>query len=470
MRITRYVGPDGCDDPLYLAELTAAAGAVIDTVSPQRNVTVKARLDDRPLRFEFSDELRDFIDVAAAVYVGDQLERRAAQDDTWTREFQHTVPVSDPEMWRRGDLLLRQTLHFLAGDRFMFRWIQRAALPAGRQSRTVLPEGFDVVCLFSGGMDSLLGAYSLLSQGRKVLLVGHQAEGITAAAQKSLADELRMLFPNRTSLMQCRVARSKNDTPLYPLPKKIEETHRPRSFLFLALAIAVARATGIEEVFIPENGLIALNPPLQKNRVGTLSTRTAHPIYVSRLLDFLHTTGLFAGQIRNPFLYQSKTDMLRSLPPALRGLMTRSVSCSRASRYQDRGVRHCGYCVPCIYRRAAMIAAGLDEPSEYAFDFLTELPRMTGHKQADVRAVAAFAQRVRQASDMELQMLVLSHGFFPAEIGGHIGPSPTTDYTPWVQMLRRWAQDFLTDVQPRCVAAVWDMLAIPALATRSSAV
>jgi hypothetical protein len=238
----------------------------------------------------------------------------------------------------------------------------------------------------------------------------------------------------------------------------------------LALAIAVARATGIDEVFLPENGLIALNPPLQKNRVGTLSTRTAHPIYVSRLLEFLHTTGLFTGTIRNPFLYQSKTDMLQSSPTALREIMVRSVSCSRPSRYQDRGVRHCGYCVPCIYRRAAMMAAGLDEASEYAFDFLTELPGMTRHTQADVRAVAAFAQRVIQASDMELQLLVLAHGYFPADLGGRIGPSPTTDYTPWAQMLRRWAQSFVAETQPRCTAEVWDMLALPALVIRSSVV
>lgn len=468
MRITRYVGPAGCNDPHYLTELTSADGAVIDTVSPQRNVTIEAEFEGHPLRFDFSDEVRDFIDVAAAVYVGDELEARTAQGNTWTREFQHTVPVSDPAMWRRGDTQLRQTLGFLSGDRFTFQWLHRSALPAGRQSRTVLPEGFDVVCLFSGGMDSLLGAYSLLSQGRKVLLVGHQAEGTTAAAQTSLADELRVLFPNRMSLVQCRVARSHKEAPAYRLPKKVEETHRPRSFLFLALAIAVARATGIVEVYLPENGLIALNPPLQKNRVGTLSTRTAHPIYVSRLLEFLHTTGLFSGTIRNPFLYQSKTDMLRTLPPGLQGIIGRSVSCSRPSRYQDRGVRHCGYCVPCIYRRAAMMAAGLDNSGEYAFDFVTELRGMTPHTQADVRAVAAFAQRVSQASNMELQMLVLSHGFFAAELGGCIGPCPTTDYTPWTEMLRRWARGFVTEVQPRCAAAVWDMLAMPALATRSS--
>jgi hypothetical protein len=60
--------------------------------------------------------------------------------------------------------------------------------------------------------------------------------------------------------------------------------------------------------------------------------------------------------------------------------------------------------VPCVYRRAAMMVAGLDRPNDYAFDFLTDLPAMTRHTQTDVRTIAAFANRVIQASDIELQV------------------------------------------------------------------
>lgn len=467
MKIARYVGTDGCDDPNYTTELGASDGACIDMLSPQRNVTIEFRRDDHPLRLDLSDDLRDFVDLAASVYVGDELEQRKQQPDGWTRDFTYTIPVHSPHIWQQGDAALRRTLGFLAGDRFQFLWPQRSSLPESRQSRTILPEGFDTVCLFSGGIDSLLGAYTLLSQGRKVLLVGHQSEGTTASAQTVLAKELMTMYPDCASLIQCRVARAQNESQQFPLPAKAEDTHRPRSFLFLALAVAIAETAKIGEVYMPENGLIALNPPLRKNRIGSLSTRTAHPVYLSGVLELLNATGLYSGSIRNPFLYMSKTDMLRTLDPKLIDLALRSVSCSRPSRYQDRQVRHCGYCVPCVYRRAAMMLCGIDRPNQYAFDFLVELPQMTRHTQADVRAVAAFAQQVLHASDLQLQLLVLAHGFFPTDVGARIGPSPTSDYTPWTEMLRRWAQDFIAEVEPRCTPEVRDMLMVPASSLRN---
>lgn len=34
----------------------------------------------------------------------------------------------------------------------------------------------------------------------------------------------------------------------------------------------------INELLVPENGLIALNVPLDETRVGSFSTRTTHPL------------------------------------------------------------------------------------------------------------------------------------------------------------------------------------------------
>jgi hypothetical protein len=193
-------------------------------------------------------------------------------------------------------------------------------------------------------------------------------------------------------------------------------------------------------------------------------------VYLSGIAEFFESTGLFTGSIRNPFLYLSKTDMLRNLEPKLIDPVLRSVSCSRPSRYQDKGVLHCGYCVPCIYRRAAMMACGLDHAHRYAFDFVRDLPTMTRHTQADVRAVVAFAQRVCEASDVSLELLVLSHGHFPPDVGGRIGPGAATDYRPWADMVRRWARDLLAEVGPRCSSEVKRMLQLSRSRARSQAV
>jgi hypothetical protein len=124
-------------------------------------------------------------------------------------------------------------------------------------------------------------------------------------------------------------------------------------------------------------------------------------------------------------------------------MVLRSVSCARPSRFNDRGVRHCGYCVPCIHRRIALLEAGIDSPADYAFDVFRKFSSLDTAKQQDLRAVAGFAYRVADASATELQTLVLSHGHFPADVGALIGISEAADYTPWTDMVRVWARDLL---------------------------
>lgn len=473
MRILRYVGPPRPSDADYRNVLDAADTAVVDTLPGSYNVTLTFKRDGAPVRVPMRDEIRDALDIAVTTYIADELVRRESSVDGWTRAFELVLPVTDVMRWSTAEAALRTALLSLSGDGFQFTWLPRGRLPAPPRRRRFLPSGYDVACLFSGGLDSLLGAYQLLSEGRKVLLVGHQAEGITAAAQTELARFLRQRFPNACSLIQCRVARSRIGRPRYALPEKLEESHRPRSFLFLVLALAVAQAARINEIVIAENGLIALNAPLQHSRLGTLSTRTAHPRYLNSLLDFFAAAGLFTGRLWNPFLFESKTDMLRHLPSELHGPALRSVSCSHAGRVPRRisgrtGVNHCGYCVPCLYRRLALMAAGIDDEKHYALDVFRDLASLTEHQQADFRALAGFARRVRDASPLERQTMVLAHGFFPANVGARIGPHSSYDYSPWTTMLERWAGEFLDVLERRSTAATLRVLGMRAASRRAA--
>jgi len=446
MKALRFVGLKRCNSSQYLQALSGGSAAIIDTLSDEANVALRFERDGKPLHLSFDAQTRDFLDLSALIYIVDEIEDRSAAADLWTRTFEIIFPVRNPATWSGADSLLRQTLSMLAGDDFSFIWPERSAMPPLGRHRTSLPRGFDSVCLFSGGIDSFLGAYSLLRAGKKVLLVGHQAEGISASAQTELAEFLREKFPKAVSLIQCRVARSLRSKPRYKLPDKKENSHRPRSFLFLGLGVAIANAAKIREVFIPENGLIAINPPLQKSRLGTLSTRTVHPAFLSLFADFLAKADIYSGTICNPFLYESKTDMLRNIDPALKDILFRSVSCAHAGDVHwigEKKVRHCGYCVPCIYRRIAMMAAKVDRSQDYAFDIFQELSTLTYHRQADFRALFRFARRIIESSVSEREMMVLSHGVFAPEIGSRFGPHPARDLSPWSDMLLRWAEDFV---------------------------
>ena len=202
-----------------------------------------------------------------------------------------------------------------------------------------------------------------------------------------------------------------------------------RSFLFLGLAVTVADTAGLREIYMPENGLIALNPPLELSRLGTCSTRTAHPRFLSRFLEFSKGLGVFSGALKNPYLYESKTDMLRSFDPQLKPALMRSVSCAHPSRYQDKHVRHCGYCVPCIYRRSALAACGLDSSSDYAFDVFKQFGGMSRTARLEFVSLIDFAKQYRMLSPLRKQATVVSQGYFPPSVGDWLGPYATSDYS-----------------------------------------
>ncbi len=455
MEALRYVGKKGCLDKRYQR---AIAGRLKDTVlldltSKRPNVTIRAKLDERPLYLRTSATVRDFRDIAVMSYILDTLTRRRDAVDYWSREFRCVFPVRDPKLWKSAESALRGLLATVAGDQYRYDWLSVVAMPPYPKHLARIPKGFDVVCLFSGGVDSLLGAYQLLKQGKRVLLVGHQSEPSTAAAQTNVFQHLTRIFPKQASLVQFRVAASMKEQPLFPIPEAREDTHRVRSFLFLGLAVSVAHMAGVHEICMPENGLIAVNPPLDLSRLGTCSTRTAHPRFLQRFMELSRAVGVFSGTLKNPFLYQSKTDMLRSADSRLRAALLRSVSCARPSRNQDKHVRHCGYCVPCIYRRAAFGASNWDVASDYAFDVFKELDMMKDSKRMDFISLAEFARRYQKLSPLRKEGIVLSQGYFPPVIGTQMGPYPTSDYSPWVQMLDRWTAEFLKLVDERTSVA-----------------
>jgi 7-cyano-7-deazaguanine synthase in queuosine biosynthesis len=447
MNMIRYVGRTQCCDAAYRRAVDSGEGVLIDWVSLRPNATVSFTLNGKAVAPGLQGTPLDFTDLGVFVYLADEMVNRAEATDYWTRTIRCLVPTAEPAKWQENELLLSNTLELLSGDLWKFDWVPLTASRPVSNHRQRLPRGFDAVCLFSGGTDSLLGAIRLLREGRKVILVGHQSEGQAASAQKDLADNLRDMFPGQTCLVQCRVSRSTRRTPEFDLSPKVERSHRPRSFLFLTLGVGIALRCGIRDVFMPENGLMALNIPLQKSRTGALSTRTAHPSYMMQFADLAQRITGFDGQIRNPFLTQSKTDMLRGLDPTLHPAVLRSISCARPSRYNDRGVRHCGYCVPCIHRRIALVEAGIDSASHYAFDVFRNFASLDASKQQDICAVVKFANRIVNASVTQLQTLILSHGHFPATVSAVIGYSETRDYTPWTNMLRNWAQDLLNKLE-----------------------
>lgn len=303
----------------------------------------------------------DLLVVAAHVHAADtRISRAKESQDSWTRELRLVVPVSDPDRWTDANETLVKALGFLTGDRwtvgFRARPTRFATIVEGPPP--LLPPVFDAVSLFSGGLDSLIGAIDLLEAGNTPLLISHAGEGAVSKAQETLFDRLKTQYPGRQFDRLRLWMNFPNDLVTNVEP---ENSTRGRSFLFFALGIFAGSGLGSNFVLrVPENGLIALNVPLDPLRLGSNSTRTTHPYYIARWNQLLVQLGI-TGHVENKYWDKTKGEMAIACrnPTLLATLAPDSLSCSSPAkgRWQGLPTQHCGFCLPCLIRRAALDAA-----------------------------------------------------------------------------------------------------------------
>jgi 7-cyano-7-deazaguanine synthase in queuosine biosynthesis len=350
----------------------------------------------------------DLLVVAGSCYIVDQLIPRSSFPDNWTRELEVRLPVAEPDRWNTIASELSETLNFLTGDLWQFSFHQRHGRIYKHRHRRLRRKRLrpaSAICLFSGGLDSLVGAVDFLSkESGQLTLVGHYDLGSTAkTAQNNLASKLADCFPKRLSLFQARVGPVPNipsNLGVYAqvsVPKTKETTLRSRSLVFLALGLYVAqrqRADKSVPLLIPENGFIALNPPLTHSRLGSCSTRTAHPLFLAHFQKVIQQLGI-KNPLQNPLAEKTKGEVLAysANPELIQHLVPDTISCAHPTRRQGwirRNATHCGYCIPCIFRRAALHRIGLDQGETYGLDVCAGELALDENIASDLRAVLSW--------------------------------------------------------------------------------
>jgi 7-cyano-7-deazaguanine synthase in queuosine biosynthesis len=305
--------------------------------------------------------------LAAAVTAADtRISRTTESQNAWTREIEILLPVADLTLWNTLTPLLVTTLNFLTGDRWALSFRERipqlsTLASAPEKLRTANPTS---VCLLSGGLDSFIGAIDLLSGQEHPMFVSHYWDtNSTSTYQKYCVAALKKRFPAAAiHHIQARVG-FPSDTVS---DQAGENTLRGRSFLFFGLAALTADAVGGNvTIHVPENGLISLNVPLDSLRLGALSTRTTHPFYMARVNELLQGLGL-SSHLSNSYGHRTKGQMAKECAdlPFLRKEAKYTMSCSSPgkARFAGEQPKHCGYCVPCLIRRAAILEGwGVDD-------------------------------------------------------------------------------------------------------------
>ncbi len=357
-------------------------------------------------KLEPSELAMDLLVIACTMYAADtRFKRETYAEDSWTRMIDLFIPVSDVPFWDGQKELLQKIFRFLTGDIWALNFRGRVnpnllLSPRGHRQHYRMPYQTDTVCLFSGGMDSLIGAVDLLEQGIRPLLVGHAKSSDVAPYQDNCYNALASRY---TNLLPERIY------AFVRIPKKNlfsseDHTERGRSFLFLTLgAICASALQQQSRLIVPENGMISLNIPLTPLRVGSHSTRTTHPHYFA-MMQKLFENMQIGVTIHNPYQFKTKGEMLAECTNNPLVAQAESMSCSRPATHnaniETAGTMHCGYCVPCIIRQAAFRKANIADVFPYRKNiFDIQGMRIERAEGADILAFKYLIEKVRQKPD-----------------------------------------------------------------------
>ncbi|GKX44526.1 MULTISPECIES: Qat anti-phage system QueC-like protein QatC [Pectobacterium] len=360
------------------------------------------------LGFQISDEVMDFLTISMAVTAADTFIVRDDCFDGWTRDINVSVRVINPSIWIKNKENIEKALQFLSGDVWSFDFKKGGMKPPvpfkpvnGR--RLINLNGLDCISLFSGGLDSAIGVIDLLTEGKKPLLISHSYKG-DKAKQEKIAEGIKSIG-----------SFSRLCTSANPIGRGMQRdiTMRTRSLNFLAFsavgADAVMKANDYSNIsiYVPENGFISLNAPLTNRRIGSLSTRTTHPHFMEMIQSIFDDIGIKMN-FTNPYQFETKGKMVSQCKDknTLAQVVDSTVSCSHWKRKH----KQCGYCVPCMIRRASLLRGGIQETITYHQASYANLRNFVKNKKDGRDDIFSLMMAIENAKKRNLKAWVLKSG------------------------------------------------------------
>lgn len=380
---------------------------VLATFGRQANVNLKITdLTDEMFQ-QLAPAVHDLIELSALIYAADQSCRRTGGKtidwgERWHRTFRFEVRVREPDFWNQDSVqnALVETLSFLSGDNYEFAFGKLKGVPPSTdyldfKKASGLPDRVERVVLFSGGLDSLVGAVDeILENQRRVALVSHKPVDHLAVKQRKLVAWIAERAGDRRLRPLHFAVKANKSGDL-----SLENTQRSRSFLYAAMAVSVAEYFDLDNIYFYENGITSVNLPLCQQEIGSRATRTTHP---QTLSGFERIFSALLGRqfkVRNEFLWMTKQDVLGHLRQCGQAeLAQESLSCTHTRNF-TLAAPHCGLCSQCLSRRVAALGAGLgdnDPASGYRSDVLLA-PR---NKDEDRILAERFVGVARQIESM----------------------------------------------------------------------
>jgi 7-cyano-7-deazaguanine synthase in queuosine biosynthesis len=271
---------------------------------------------------------------------------------------------------------------------------------------------FSLVSLFSGGLDSLIGVIDYLENNPQsnVILISHYDPEMPGPKgdQKEIRTKLLDKYKGRIDYIpSVKISLS------YSSSRTKETTFRSRSIIFIGLALLVAKTKGIP-IMVPENGTVSLNYPLSPSRRSACSTRTTHPTYMKKLVSLWRKLEINTA-IFNPYRFNTKGEMVSGCANRdfLLQIVADSNSCGKRghrANWDDRSASHCGICLPCTYRRAALL--NVRDRTEYGneinkrYSGRNQSPFLPSQQGQDIVALCEYIKKSFARQDVKNELII----------------------------------------------------------------
>lgn len=361
-----------------------------------------------------SDSVTSILYVASAIYAIDRsVARKNYSVDGWSREFEVDFKIPVPEVFSNNKKLIDALLSFLTGDYWdcSFSLWQKPNLVTW--SDTDFFDKVTQVNLFSGGMDSLIGAIDFMEtcEEGQVFLASHYDDSMGGPK----IDQQRIVERFATKYKGQFLRFPKIPSVLINSKISKETTCRSRSLMFLAIALQVAAYKDVD-IVVPENGSVSLNFPLSVSRRASCSTRTTHPVVIAKMNELLINLGL-KTRINNPYEFKTKGEMVKGCKNRryLLEINPLSNSCGKRNRRQyfldNHNATHCGRCMPCMYRKAALL--GYEDNRSYGITMATLYQRKDQKISDDFFAMLSFLKRDLTDEAIRKELIISGMGGMP---------------------------------------------------------
>lgn len=329
--------------------------------------------------------------LASIIYGIDRsIKRHKYSVDGWSREFDVEIKLPSYEKFQENKLAIDQMLSFLTGDYWNCNFVGGVKINYPTYTVHSKYDNITQVNLFSGGLDSLIGAvdYLACNPNGKLYLSSHYDSYMTGPRkdQTNVRNELKKKY-SKSIIYRDGVCITPSDSN--------ETSCRSRSLIFIALANIVATYAKCD-VVVPENGSVSLNFPLSPSRRAACSTRTTHPVFLSQLQSLIYNLGI-STKVFNPYEFKTKGEMVNECADldALKRILPVSNSCGKRNMHQhmydDSYATHCSHCMPCMYRRASTIS--INDSTRYGNRLETIFMRKSDTVSNDFYAMLDFLKR-----------------------------------------------------------------------------